>query len=444
MKFNDQRSLSSVANTPFRGRSRGVSSARAAGAPLVALLALSLAAASWAQPRGLPRLGLTSPTRATAPAAPQQSDAPAPGSRPALPQLAAPAGPAKSAPATKPLPPPPSPRTPATADLNTVRVKDVARIGGTNTNPLVGYGMVIGLQGTGDTQGSVTQQMLTRMLQTLGMNQPQSNNNNTSAITMKNAAVVMLTADLPPYARPGDALNVRVASVADAKSLVGGVLAVSLLKAADGQVYASAQGPLVVGDQAATGVGIGLQNTKPHLTSGIVIGGGLVTRQAPASRLDTATTVQWVLNKPDFEMSSKVAAAINRTLPGVHAIARDSTVIEVDLRNYEAQGPTVEIVAQMGQIPLDVESTKVQGKVTFDTREGELVEGADVRLRPGVVHAAGARIEVSPSGATVGDVLRYLAQLGFPAARRAEVLRALSRDNVLRADVRFQYGASGT
>lgn len=437
MIFNDERRLSSVDGQNDRATPR-----LRAVKPL--LTALTFAALTWTAPAavaqpGIPfRLGLSAQTAQASPTAPASAPAPAPSPASATKgQLPAPTAP--------PLAPPPAPRTrpqaPA-AEMPSVRIRDVAHIAGTNANPLVGYGLVIGLQGTGDTQGTIAQQMLTRMMQTLGNNQPVTNQTNTAAITLKNSAVVMLTADLPAYSKPGDAIDVRVSSVADAKSLVGGVLAVSLLKAADGQVYASAQGPLVVGDRATTGVGIGLETRKPHLNSGIVLSGGLVSRAAPATRLDSLASLQWILNKPDFEIASKVAAAINRSMPGLIAVARDSTVVEVNLANYEAQGPTVDIVAQMGQILLDVETSKVSGKITFDTRDGEILEGADVRIRGGVVHAAGTRIEVGPAGATVGDVLRYLAQLGVPTARRAEALRALCRDRLLRADLRFQAGAS--
>lgn len=447
MSFNDERRLSSAEGgfPSMRVRlQRGLK-------PLVATLAVALSSWTWGAPASAQsahpfRLGLTSPPRTTAAATPAPSQSPTSGGGNApLPQPPAPRGGqttdmGKSAPSAK-SPSAPSMTTP-TGAAEPVRVRDVAHIGGTNTNPLVGYGLVMGLQGTGDTQGTISQQMLTRMLQSLGMNQPVQNLRDNLAITMKNTAVVMLTADLPAYARPGDAVDVRVASMADAKSLMGGVLAVSLLKAADGQVYASAQGPLVIGDRAATGVGLGVQTSKPHLNSGIVINGGLVSRPAPAGRLDAVALLQWVLNKPDFEVASKVAAAINKNLPGITAVARDASVVEVNLSNYEAQGPTVEIVSQMGRLPLDVETSKVSGKVTFDTRDGEVLEGADVRLRPGVVHAAGIRIEVAPEGGTVGDLVRYLAQLGVPVTRRAEVLRALTRDKLLRADLKFQVGAT--
>jgi len=183
-------------------------------------------------------------------------------------------------PAPKPSPPPAD-----TSVSVTLRVSDVARVLGTNSNPLIGYGLVVGLQGSGDSSGAVSQQMLARMLGALGMMMPPAaGNTGQTSFKTKNIAVVMVTADLPPVSRPGDTIDVTVSSLGDASSLTGGVLLLSLLKGANGQVYASAQGPVVVGggDLSAAAQGQGQQgaSAKPHLTTGQVFRGGLITREA--------------------------------------------------------------------------------------------------------------------------------------------------------------------
>jgi len=387
MKFLNERSLTSTV----------------AAALLAAALSWFPAAPAWAQ----------------APPAPAAPSAP-----PAAAGLRAPTAAPSPAPAPAPRPAPPP----------VMRVRDMAHVSGTNSNPLVGYGMVVGLNQTGDTQGSVTQQMLKRMLQTLGMNVPQENGNNTSALRVKNVAVVTITSNLPPYARPGDNVDVLVSSMGDAKSLEGGVLVMSLLKGADGQVYANAQGPVQVANPDVSGIGIGA--VKSHTTAGIVRRGGLVCKGTGAS-VASATTLSWVLDKPDFDVASRIATAITAYLPGIVAVARDSSTVEVNLGAYAAQGPMVDVVARIGNVPLDLPSPGPLGPVMFDVKGGGVTQGGDVRLRPGVAQYGPTRVTVEDGSkaVTVSELVQDLEMMGVPAQDRAEVLRILKRTRMLDAEL---------
>lgn len=337
---------------------------------------------------------------------------------------------ARPRPAAKPA----DPRA-AKDDSPPVRVRDVAHVSGSNSNPLVGYGMVMGLSGTGDTQGTVSQQMTQRMLQSLGMNLPPTNQLDTTAIKLKNSAMVMVTAELPAYARPGDPIDVIVSSLGDCRSLEGGILVMSNLKAGNGQVYATAQGPVQVDNADVSGIGLGPKKPQQHLTAGIVMRGGLVLRATNAS-LERASSVAWLLNKPDFDLASRVAAAINAYVPGLVAVARDSQTVDVALSAYDSQGPMVDVVARMGNVPIEVPPGTVLGPVMYDSREGTVLKGGDLRLRPGVARHGDTRIEVIPGQkTTVRDVVENLETLGVPPSQRGDVLRVLQRSDMLPGDL---------
>jgi len=396
-------------------------SSRAAQALLAGLIAWMLLAAS---------------ASAQTTAAP--SPAPSPGAAPAP---ASGIRPPTTVPATAPTVPVPPTIQVHVPPPETGKVRDVAHVGGTNANPLVGYGLVVGLAGSGDTQGSVSQQMMQRVLQSLGMNLPVRNTIDPIALTMKNTAMVLLTANLPAYARPGDSVDVMVSSLGDAKSLEGGILVMSLLKAANGQVYSSAQGPVQVANAQYSGIGLGPAQPKPHKTAGIIVKGGLITRQGVAS-LDHASTITWVLNHPDFEMAARVATALNAYVPGLVAVARDSATVEVNLAAYPGQGPTAEIVARMGAVPLDHPpggGGNFFGPILFDGQSGNLVRGGDVRLRSGSIDAGGTRIEITDQRrATVKDLVQSLQQLGLPPQQRVEILRTLQRCEIIPGELTIQ------
>src|SRR5882672_3373765 len=184
-----------------------------------------------------------------------------------------------------------------------VLIRDIASVEGVRSNPLLGYGIVVGLNGTGDRRQTVfTTQTLAGVLSRLGVQI------SAAAVRVNNVASVFVTATLPPFARPGTALDVTVSSIGDAKSLEGGMLLLTPLRAADGEVYAAAQGPLTVGGYSAGGAGNGKQVNHP--TVGRIPSGGLVERDA-AVDLHSPSKVSWLLADESFSTAGEFAAAVN-------------------------------------------------------------------------------------------------------------------------------------
>src|SRR5690348_6167844 len=186
-----------------------------------------------------------------------------------------------------------------------VRVRDVATIAGARDNQLVGYGLVAGLAGEGDKDPVYTQQTLANLLQRYGINVPPT------TVSAKNIAVVMVTADIPAFMKPGERLDVQVASMGDAKTLQGGVLLQTPLMGADNKVYAVAQGPVSIGGfTAGTGGGGGASVTKNHPTTAQVVSGALVEREIPTT-IVRDHSLQLLLRDPDFTSAARLEAAIN-------------------------------------------------------------------------------------------------------------------------------------
>ncbi len=253
-----------------------------------------------------------------------------------------------------------------------VRLKEIANIDGIRHNQLVGYGLVIGLNGTGDKQGTTfTIQSLTSMLQKMGIKV------NPSAVKVKNVAAVMITSDLPPFAKPGSKLDVLVSSIGDAQSLQGGALLMTPLKGPDGQIYAVAQGAVSVGGYIAGGGGESAQ--KNHPTAGMISGGALVERAVPmeiGSRDEFSTTISIVLNMPDFTTSQRVATTINNSFGDDTAAAVDSAMIRVAVPE-RFRGKVVELVSMVEGFDVN---TDVVSKVIVNERTGTVVMGENVRI----------------------------------------------------------------
>jgi flagellar basal body P-ring protein FlgI len=200
----------------------------------------------------------------------------------------------------------------AEAASHLARVKDVATIEGIRDNQLVGYGLVVGLRGHGDSSQTVfPAQTLLSALERMGITVPQTGANSASNMQVKNMAAVFVVATLPPFSRPGYKVDITVSSAGDARSLEGGVLLMTPLYGPDGQIYAQAQGALVLGGYMATGGG----NTKlsNHPTTARIPGGALVERPVPFD-LKQMHTVSVVLNDADFHTAGRMAAAIDREL----------------------------------------------------------------------------------------------------------------------------------
>ncbi|WP_089399154.1 flagellar basal body P-ring protein FlgI [Noviherbaspirillum humi] len=255
---------------------------------------------------------------------------------------------------------------PAQAD----RLKDLASIQGVRQNQLIGYGLVVGLDGSGDqtTQTPFTVQSVIAMLQNLGVNLPPS-----TSLQLKNVAAVMVTATLPAFAQPGQTLDITVSSMGNAKSLRGGTLLLTPLKGADGQIYAMAQGNLLVG-----GVGASANGSKAqvnHLSVGRISAGATVER-AVASALGQGNMIQLELNESDFSTASRVVDAINKRFGPETAAAQDGRVIRV--RTPEGSD---ERVAFLGNLEsLNVTPGQTNAKVILNARTGSVVMNQAVTL----------------------------------------------------------------
>jgi flagellar P-ring protein FlgI len=272
----------------------------------------------------------------------------------------------------------------AGADENRqVLVRDIVTIDGIRDNPLIGYGVVVGLKRTGDSQQTLfTTQTLANMLQRLGVQV------SAGTIQVRNIAAVMVTASLPPFSRPGTTLDVTVSSVGDAKSLEGGILLMTSLHAADGQVYAEAQGALTLGGYTVGGNG----NTKEvnHVTVGRVPNGGIVERDASID-LAKLKIISLSLREQDFTVTRDVAAVINHEFGKDVATAIDSRRIDLNVP-LMGNGPVPSLIAKVQNLTLSIHPA---AKVIVNERTGTIVMGGDVKLSPVSVLHGDLTVEVS-------------------------------------------------
>lgn len=269
------------------------------------------------------------------------------------------------------------------ASAQAVRVKDIASVGGVRGNQLVGYGLVIGLDGSGDSQQTrFTAQSVAAMLQKFGVTIP------ADALKVRNVAAVMVTADLAPFARAGSRIDVMVSSMGDARSLQGGTLLQTPLQGADGQVYAVAQGPLALGGYTASGGGSSV--TRNHPTVGRIPSGAFVEKEVPMP-LGSGDRLSITLQQPDFATAARIAAAINARLGGKHAAAEDAANITVKVPPDYA-GKTVDFLATISDVTVVPD---VSARVVVNERTGTVVIGGNVRLSPVALSHGGLHVEVS-------------------------------------------------
>ena len=247
------------------------------------------------------------------------------------------------------------------------RIKDIASIEGVRTNQLVGYGLVVGLNGTGDSlrNAPFARQSLEGMTERLGINIRGANANT------KNMAAVMVTAELPPFATPGSRIDVNVASLGDAKSLLGGTLLVTALQGADGEIYAVAQGSVQTGAVSASG-GSGSSVTRGVPTAGRIASGATVEAETNF-QLDAQPEVRLTLRNPDFTTAQRMAAAINQSYPNT-ALAENGSVVA--LRAPSQMGMSA-FISRVENIPVAVDAP---AKVIIDEVNGVIVMGEAVRI----------------------------------------------------------------
>jgi flagellar P-ring protein precursor FlgI len=264
------------------------------------------------------------------------------------------------------------------------RIKDVARVYGVRDNLLVGYGLVTGLTRTGDTiQNRASILALVNRLQGMGITVAPNQ------VWARNVAVVMVTAKLPPYARSGHKLDVEVSSTGDASSLAGGLLQLTLLEGPDGEVYATAQGPLVVGGFIAQQGGTSARKNFPNV--GRVPQGGIVEKSNPNKlELTSLSTIEWIIDEPDFTTAIRVADAINDTFDEDLAQAMDGGTVAVSVPPRYA-GRQVELVSVVELVDVEVDAP---ARVVINERTGTVVMGDDVRIEPVAVAHGGLNIQV--------------------------------------------------
>lgn len=266
----------------------------------------------------------------------------------------------------------------AVADSNReVLVRDITSVQGIRDNMLVGYGLVVGLNGTGDRQQTVfTVQTLANAMQKMGvLISP-------SAVVVKNVAAVFITASLPPFARPGAKLDVTVSSAGDAKSLEGGVLLMSALHGPDGQVYAEAQGPLVLGGYSA---GSGANGKQVNATTVGAIPAGAIVERDTSVDISGFKTISLLLRNPDFTTAAAIADAVNVDFHKSVASALDSSRVDVNVSDASVKSVPL-LIARVQNLMLKVHTP---AKIVVNERTGTIVMGGDVKLSPvSVIHGS--------------------------------------------------------
>lgn len=265
-----------------------------------------------------------------------------------------------------------------------VRLKDVAAVKGVRHNQLVGYGLVVGLDGTGDGNKSpFTSQALTNMLDNMGIHVNQND------LKVKNVAGVMVTANLPPFSKNGQTIDVTLSTLGDAKSLQGGTLIATPLKALDGKIYALAQGPVSIGGFSIEN-GKNDQIQKNHVNVARIPNGATVEREVPFS-LQGKKEITLNLNSPDFTTMSRVVNAIDTLLAGPFAKAQDGATVNITIPE-KFIGSEVAFMAAIENVDIEPDS---KAKIIIDERTGTVVMGSDVRLKPIAVAHGNLNVEVA-------------------------------------------------
>lgn len=312
------------------------------------------------------------------------------------------------------------------------RLKDIANVRGVRINQLVGYGIVVGLKGTGDSKSEFTSKSLVRMLDKLGMKLESKD------LEMKNAAAVVVTASLPPFARAGNEIDVTVNAIGDASSLKGGTLLQTPLRAANQEIYAVAQGALLIGF-----AGSGVHETVARLPNGAIIerdfGGDISSRKM----------FRLTLHNPDFTTAARVAKKINMELGGKYASALDAATVDLVVpSSYEGKG--VELLATVESLEISPDGRAV---VVVNEKTGTVVIGANVQISAvAISHGdlsvkvggtddgkskgqAAERVSVLDSGANVGDLVKAMNRLGVSPKDLITILQNIKAAGALQGDL---------
>ena len=309
------------------------------------------------------------------------------------------------------------------------RIKDLVEFEGVRGNDLVGYGLVVGLNGSGDgiRNAPFTEEALSNLLERLGVNV------SGEEFRPKNVAAVIVTATLPPFARAGSRIDVTVSAIGDAKNLLGGTLIMTPLNAADGEIYAVAQGPIIAGGVSAEGEAASAQIGVP--TSGSIPGGARIEREVPFV-LDDLERVRLALREPDFTTASRIEQAINGALGRPVAAMNDSGTIVLDLS--AAGSRAARLIAAIENIEV---APSMKARVVVDQRSGTIVLGADVKISRVAISQGNLTIRVNetpiasqPNPFAEGETLE-LPRTDIAIDEDADSRMALVEENVTLADL---------
>ncbi|MCG3269090.1 flagellar basal body P-ring protein FlgI [Yoonia sp. I 8.24] len=258
---------------------------------------------------------------------------------------------------------------PFVADAAPIRIKDLVEFDGVRSNDLVGYGLVVGLNGTGDglRNAPFTEEILSNVLERLGVNVTGEQ------FRPKNVAAVIVTASLPPFARAGSPIDVTVSAIGDANSLLGGTLIMTPLNAADGDIYAVAQGTIIAGGASATGDGASVVQGVP--TAGVIPSGATVEREV-AFDFAGMNTLRLALRTPDFTTAGRIEQAINQNFDSGVAVMLDAGTVELNITATRMASPA----HALGRIENILVEPERRARVVVDQRSGTIVMGEDVRI----------------------------------------------------------------
>ncbi|VTR65249.1 flagellar basal body P-ring protein [Desulfosarcina cetonica] len=342
---------------------------------------------------------------------------------------------------------------------NAARLKDIVEINGVRNNQLVGYGLVVGLDGSGDGKKAIfTVQSMSSMLEKMGVTVDQND------LKVKNVAAVMVTATLPPFAKRGNTIDVLVSSIGDASSLQGGTLMLTPLKGVDGNIYAVAQGPVNVGGFSIGGSSATAVKNFP--TVGRVLSGAIIEREVPNAFSDRPV-VMFSLHTPDFNTAARIVDSINAQLGETYARAKDPGTIEVRVPPQYI-GNTVPLLASLSDLEVEPDN---DAKVVINERTGTVVMGAQVRISTiAIAHGnlsivvkesldtsqplplsdgqtvvspntainvqeGGNKLMVVPQGVSIGQVVNALNALGVTPRDLIAIFQAIKAAGALQADL---------
>ena len=310
------------------------------------------------------------------------------------------------------------------------RLKDLVTVKGVRENPIIGYGLVIGLNGTGDAGGEITNTSLKKMFEKLGLNPK-------SEITSKNVAAVVVTAKLPPFARVGQKIDLTISSIGDASSLAGGTLLVTPLKGGDGGIYAVGSGPLSIG---------GLKKGAKFATTGTIPSGATVEKEI-ITEFEKKNSLRLSLNNPDFTTAARIEKVINEELGGKFASAKDSNTIDLIVpAQYERN--IVQLMAIIENYKVNPDSA---AKIVINERTGTIVAGGDIVVSPVAIGHGDLTIEVKgdggdkggkpnslyymEKGTTLNELVKSLNAFGVGPEDLISIFQALKKDGALVGDI---------